>query len=167
MPTNHQCSCTTSKNTQCSFHARGRKKFCDRHKECKRAWMNGHREVESRKLHPANDYGLMKKLFEGFMNIIATDNNNNTTKLVRIVAISMHLLANPDLDPKLITWIYNLANLMSGHPMTDDEDFPDNALALLNELCSRRLPDDAGLQKAFNLDVPSHELSNILKLSAM
>ena len=47
----------------------------------------------------------MKKLFEGFMNIIATDNNNNTTKLERIVAISMHLLAKPDLDPKLITWI--------------------------------------------------------------
>ena len=41
MPTNRQCSCTTSKDTQCSFHVRGRKRFCGHHEECKRAWLTG------------------------------------------------------------------------------------------------------------------------------
>ena len=80
----------------------------------------------------------------------------------RIVAIALHLLGMPDLDPNPNTWLYNLANLMSGHSMTDDEEFPDNALVLLREFCLTRLPDDAGLQKAFTVDV--HELSKILKL---
>ena len=32
----NRCSCTTVKNTQCSF--RSRKKYCGHHKQCKLAW---------------------------------------------------------------------------------------------------------------------------------
>ena len=36
MPTNHQCSCKTLKNSQCSFSARASKKYCGHHEPCKR-----------------------------------------------------------------------------------------------------------------------------------
>ena len=36
MSANHQCSCKTLKNSQCSFNARASKKYCGHHEPCKR-----------------------------------------------------------------------------------------------------------------------------------
>ena len=100
----------------------------------------------------------MKELFEGFMNIIATDNNNNTTKLERIVTIYKHVIEMYDLNKiyaldrytALYPRLFDLASLMSGHRMTDDDGLGDHALGLLDQLCRKYLPHDMVIQKAFD-----------------
>ena len=38
--TKRQCMCATVKDTQCSINARAQKKFCGRHEQCRRRWIN-------------------------------------------------------------------------------------------------------------------------------
>ena len=38
--TKRQCMCATVKDTQCSINARAQTKFCGRHEQCKRRWIN-------------------------------------------------------------------------------------------------------------------------------
>ena len=63
------------------------------------------------------------------MKIIDTDKTNNTTKLARIVA-----MYKSGLDAKLKASLHNLAHLMSGLHMTDEDEFTDSALELLSAI---------------------------------
>ena len=119
------CSCTTAKNTQCSF--RSRKKYCGHHTQCKLAW-----ESQNTPSNPAPNKFNSATLTD-FIKIIET-NPHKTVTLQKIVQIYQNIMQNENL-PIFIKRLEEIMDAIRYIPWSDEGVQIFDVLDKLESIC--------------------------------